>query len=135
MRVREFVGLGLACVMAVSGAAVADTGEAAGARTVNDAVYTKSQARDGKRLFRDNCQMCHDRKYFGPVLRAWDGRTVGMLFQTMSSTMPMDNPGALMREDYVNILAYILDENGYPDGEAELDFRGGVLDGIVIAQP
>jgi hypothetical protein len=79
--------------------------------------------------------MCHDRRYFEPVLRSWDGRTLGMLFETMSSTMPQTNPGMLPRSTYVDILAYILDENDYPDGESELDYRGGELDGIVIAQP
>lgn len=121
---------GASLVVALGAAA-----DAPSQRTVNDAVFTKDQARKGKRLYRQHCQMCHDRRYFEPVLRSWDGRTLGMLFETMSSTMPQTNPGMLPRSTYVDILAYILDENDYPDGESELDYRGGELDGIVIAQP
>lgn len=129
---RAVRGLIAGASLAVALGAAAD---APSPRTVNDAVFTKDQAREGKRLYRQHCQMCHDRRYFEPVLRSWDGRTLGMLFETMSSTMPQTNPGMLPRENYVDILAYILDENDYPDGESELDYRGGELDGIVIAQP
>jgi len=129
---RAVRGLIAGASLAVALGAAAD---APSQRTVNDAVFTKDQAREGKRLYRQHCQMCHDRRYFEPVLRSWDGRTLGMLFETMSSTMPQTNPGMLPRENYVDILAYILEENDYPDGESELDYRGGELDGIVIAQP
>jgi hypothetical protein len=47
--------------------------------------------------------------------------------------MPETNPGALPRKDYVDILAYILSLSRYPAGDAELDYKDGVLDEIVIS--
>ena len=44
---------------------------AADPRTVNDGVYTKEQAKIGEKLYADQCLLCHDKKYFRPVLKAW----------------------------------------------------------------
>jgi hypothetical protein len=34
--------------------------------------------------------------------------------------MPEDNPGGLSTNTYLDIMAYILDQNGFPAGEVEL---------------
>lgn len=102
-------------------------------RTINDAVYTNEQAKSGEKLYAENCLTCHDKKYFRPVLKAWDGQPLGLLYTVMSASMPESNPGALPRKDYVDILAYILSLNRYPAGESELDYKDGVLDDIVIS--
>ena len=102
-------------------------------RTTNDGIYTREQAKTGEQLYKDQCIACHDKKYFRPVFKAWDGRTLGLLFTVMSTSMPESNPGALPRRDYVDILAYILKLNRYKDGDGELDYRDGILDEITIA--
>jgi polar amino acid transport system substrate-binding protein len=101
-------------------------------RTINDAVYTDEQAEAGEKLYAQHCLTCHDKKYFRPVLKAWQGRPLGILYAVMSSSMPESNPGALPRKDYVDILAYILAQSRYPAGDAELDYENGVLDEILI---
>jgi mono/diheme cytochrome c family protein len=105
----------------------------AGPRTINDAVYTKAQAEAGERLYAEHCLTCHDKKYFRPVLKAWEGQPLAVLYTVMSVSMPESNPGALPRKDYVDILAYILSLNRYPAGESELDYKDGILDDIVIS--
>lgn len=102
-------------------------------RTINDGVYTEDQAEAGEELYAEHCLTCHDKKYFRPVLKAWEGQPLGVLYTVMSASMPETNPGALPRKDYVDILAYILSLSRYPSGDAELDYKDGALDEIAIS--
>jgi len=101
--------------------------------TVNDKVFTRDQAKNGEALYEVNCIACHDKKYFRPVLKAWEGQPLGVLFNVMSASMPQSNPGSLPDKDYVDILAYILSQSRYPSGETELSHENGALDEITIA--
>ena len=49
-------------------------------------------------------------------------------------TMPADNPGSLMLEEYTDVIAYILSENGFPTGDNELDPDNG-MEQISILPP
>ncbi len=119
--------------LAVISALLMFSAAAADPRTINDGVYTREQAKVGEALYATQCIACHDKKYFRPVFKAWDGRTLGLLYTVMSTSMPESNPGALPRKDYVDILAYILKLNRYKDGDTELNFENGMLDEITIA--
>jgi len=103
-------------------------------RTTNDAVYSKAQAKVGEQLYKDQCLICHDKKYFRPVFKAWDGQSLGVFNTVMSASMPESNPGALPQKDYVDILAYILSLNRYPAGDGDLSDKNGELSEITIAQ-
>ena len=102
-------------------------------RTVNDAVYSKAQAKVGEKLYADNCLLCHDTKYFRPVLKRWEGQSLSILFTVMSTSMPESNPGFMTEKEYVDILAYILSLSRYAPGETELDYKDGALDDIIVA--
>ncbi len=102
-------------------------------RTINDAIYSKAQAEIGAQLYKEHCLICHDKKYFRPVLKAWDGRSLEVFFTVMSASMPESNPGALLEKEYVDILAYILSLGRYPAGDTELDYKDGALNEITIA--
>jgi len=102
--------------------------------TINDKIYSKDQAKIGQKLYKDNCIACHDKKYFRPVLKAWDGQPLSVLFAVMSASMPESDPGSLPEKDYVDILAYILSLNRYPAGESALDYENGALNEITIAK-
>ncbi len=108
-------------------------GALADPRTINDGIYTDEQAKAGEKLYAQHCLTCHDKKYFRPVLKVWDGQPLGILYTIMSASMPESNPGALPRKEYVEILAYILSLNRYPSGDSELGYEDGVLDNISIA--
>ena len=103
-------------------------------RTTNDAVYYKAQAKVGEQLYKDHCLICHDKKYFRPIFKTWDGQSLGVLNTVMSASMPESNPGALPQQDYVDILAYVLSLNRYPAGDANLSDENGALNEITIAQ-
>jgi mono/diheme cytochrome c family protein len=101
--------------------------------TVNDGVYSKAQAAIGEKLYTDNCLLCHDKKYFRPVLKRWEGQSLTILFTVMSTSMPESNPGFMTEKEYVDILAYILSLSRYAPGESELDYKDGALDDITVA--
>jgi hypothetical protein len=62
----------------------------------------------------------------GESFRAiWGGRSVRELFDT-AKTMPPANPGSLTDATYTNIVAYILQVNGYAAGETPLTTGEGM---------
>lgn len=102
-------------------------------RTVNDAVYSKAQAKVGEKLYADHCILCHDKKYFRPVLKRWEGQPLSILFTVMSTSMPESNPGFLTEKESVDILAYILSLSRYAPGDTELDYQNSALNEITVA--
>jgi cytochrome c len=101
--------------------------------TTNDAIYSKEQAKVGEQLYKDHCLLCHDKKYFRPVFKTWEGKSLGMMNTVMNTSMPLSNPASLAMQDYVDILAYMLSLNRYPAGDQPLPNDNGVLDTISIA--
>jgi PQQ-dependent dehydrogenase (s-GDH family) len=84
--------------------------------------YTAAQAAAGRTAFNADCAVCHGNTLtngtMAPPLAgesfhsAWTGRSVRALFDA-AKTMPPANPGSLPDETYRNIVAYILQVNGY----------------------
>ena len=108
--------------------------QGAAAEDLNDAIYSGEQARVGRKLYERHCIQCHDRRYFGQVLRTWQGERLGDLFTVMRSLMPEPNPGSLTDREYLDITAYVLSLNRFPSGEQPLTTEA--LDRIkVIARP
>jgi len=122
---RIATGIALLC-LAASSAVSADS------RTVNDGVYTKAQAKTGEALYAKQCLLCHDKKYFRPILKRWEGQPINVLYTVMSTSMPESNPGFLSEKEYVDILAYILSLSRYVTGETELDYKDGTLDDLIV---
>jgi cytochrome c len=78
------------------------------------------QAR-GKALYVDKCSACHMENLQGtsetPPLTGdmfwmnWDTYSANNLVEQVRATMPEDNPGALERQQYIDIIAYVLRTN------------------------
>ena len=115
----------LAVLLPVS-AAMADP------RSVNDGVYTREQAKVGEKLYAEQCMICHNKKYFRPVLSRFEGQSLSILFTVMSTSMPESNPGFMTKKEYVDILAYILSLSRYARGDEELDYQDGALDEVMV---
>jgi cytochrome c len=111
---------------------IAVTAAAAEPRTVNDSIYTKAQAKAGEQLYADQCMLCHDKKYFRPVLKRSAGQSLSIMFAVMSTSMPESNPGFLSQKEYVDILAYILSLSRYAAGDEELSYQDGALNDVKI---
>jgi mono/diheme cytochrome c family protein len=92
----------------------------------SEGVYTAEQAGRGQNVYVSKCSECHDGGIMGPELwgrdfmSAWDGKNVRSLFDAVKGTMPADTPGSLSERDALDVVAYILQENGQPAGESPL---------------
>ena len=118
-------------------AAGAPATEAAADAPAPVAFYTEEQARRGQRAFRQVCSDCHYTSEFkGPVFTdVWARRTARDLYRELRRTMPDDNPGGLPRQTYVDVMAYILELNGYPAGSDELPPDDQVLGSFRLTPP
>ena len=100
--------------------------------TSNDGVYTKTQADRAKAQFAKMCAECHPFSEAAkkkpndvllgdlPFVKAWDGRTLGELVTTIVMTMPNDGSGEVTEPQGVDLVAFILQQNGYPAGTTPL---------------
>jgi mono/diheme cytochrome c family protein len=107
-------------LVALSGAARAGTW---------DGVYTDAQAIRGEVQFQQHCARCHGANLAGtfetpPLVGRfkpyWAGTTLDVLFDYISSAMPLDHPGSLSRAANADILAFLLKANDFPAGAKEL---------------
>lgn len=73
-----------------------------------------SQADLGRRWFAASCEECHavDDVTSADFKAKWGGRTAYDLFDQISRTMPEETPGSLPRRAYVDIIAYLMQQNG-----------------------
>jgi mono/diheme cytochrome c family protein len=111
-------------------------------RSVWDGVYTPDQSKRGEAAYAKSCASCHGSALTGgesapplaggDFLSNWNGLTVGDLYDRFRTTMPADRPGALKRDEYADILAYVLSMNQFPAGKTELERQTEVLKQIRI---
>src|SRR5690242_1743509 len=98
-----------------------------GSRTVLDGVYTDAQAQRGEAAYGMNCAKCHEGADVDgpplngdPFLDRWREDRLATLFTFIRTNMPRDTPGKLPEATYRDILAFLLQANGYKAGSAEL---------------
>ena len=113
---------------------IAGQGVLAQDQSVGDGVFTQAQVDAGQSVYDSTCKACHDMRFYRDILRSWTGQPLLYLWENILGTMPADNPGSLGYDEYTNVLAYILAEQGFPAGEATLDPDNG-MDAIKIAAP
>ena len=101
--------------------------------SIRSGVYSQSQARRGLIEYTRSCERCHGSDLTGnatdevPALVAdafmfhWGGRTVQGLHERIRKAMPADAPGTLEAAAYLDIVAYLLEANGFPPGSQDLD--------------
>lgn len=116
--------VGLASLSAAGEAAAQGSPEA---RTAREGVYTTAQANRGKRIYEQECALCHGPREFAGAafLRRWGNMPLGSLFVHIKNTMPQTAPGILTEAQTADVVSYVLQLNGYPTGSAELP---GALD-------
>jgi mono/diheme cytochrome c family protein len=102
--------------------------------SVFDGVFTAAQSARGEAQYLETCVRCHKEDLAGnlhkdvkplvgdPFLSEWASWTVGDLFEFLTTEMPPKRKDRLelSAENYADVLAYILEQNGFPAGEAEL---------------
>lgn len=103
-------------------------------KTVSDGVFTAEQAEAGQVVYDSQCKTCHNMRFYRDTLRSWNNQPLLYLWEAIMGTMPADNPGSLMFEEYTDVIAYILHEQGFPAGDTKLDPDNG-MDQISIKSP
>jgi cytochrome c len=100
-------------------------------------IYAEAQAERGRGLFREACAECHYSSEFRDqqFRFKWGRRTVRDLYREIVRNMPEDDPGGLPDRDYVDIVTYILQLNGFPAGNAELPADEDVMAGYPMTPP
>jgi alcohol dehydrogenase (cytochrome c) len=86
--------------------------------------FTAQQAAQGATAYADNCASCHGQNLnggeFASALKGsafdqnWRGKSTAALFNYISTYMPQASPGSLGRDVYVQLVAYLLAQNGVP---------------------
>jgi len=101
-------------------------------KTTRDRVYTREQAARGGKLYVKHCERCHDPdkipegKKPGPptvgpkFFEVWSDRTVGELFGSILNTMPSDGSAFLTPDQTVDLVARLMQLNGFPEGTTPL---------------
>jgi len=93
-------------------------------------VYSSAQAERGATVYTEACIACHGQDLGGNsnspglvgmgFMFLWEGRTLGSFFEKIKAEMPTDRPGQLPEQHYLDVVAYILEKNGFPAGNEEL---------------
>jgi mono/diheme cytochrome c family protein/ABC-type amino acid transport substrate-binding protein len=105
------------------------------------ALYTAAQADAGKQVFADKCALCHGKELEGrngPMLKgkmflsAEAHHTLGEIFTIVAQNMPATAPATLSHDEYVKIMAHILQTNGFPAGDKELEFDAAKKSNAVL---
>lgn len=104
--------------------------------------FTAAQVSAGKTAYNGNCAVCHGSTMtngtFGTPLAGeyfktkWGGLSLKAFFDKAMKTMPPAAPASLSPESYANIVAFILETNGYKAGAAPLPVSAEGLDSMTI---
>ncbi|RIH88548.1 c-type cytochrome [Calidithermus roseus] len=94
--------------------------------------YSQAQAQRGRSLALQQCAACHGPKLegrYGPPLAGprflarWGGRSAEELGRYIATRMPLGRAGSLESKQVLELIAYILQANGYPAGPKDLDSK------------
>ena len=113
-------------------------------KTVWSGIYTEEQATRGKEKAAAECSACHGANMvgdLGPTLTGndfighWYDAKLSELSLKITTTMPAAAPGSLKPEEYADVLAYLLQLNGFPAGTETLKVEpAAALDAVKITK-
>ena len=111
-------------------------------KKITDGVFTSDQALRGKSAFEGTCARCHNVALVGsergPAIKGptflshWEKDNLAGLFTKIRDTMPEGGPGTVSDELKIDILTYILQQNGFPAGREELKVDLSALEDIQV---
>ena len=93
------------------------------------ALFSSGQIERGEKVHNNVCSNCHATgEFVNPnFAEAWNDRPVFELFEQLRTTMPQDNPGSLSRQDYIDVVGYLLKLLGSEIGQQELPPEDSIL--------
>jgi len=86
------------------------------------ASYASEQASRGQQIYQATCARCHPPGQLdGETFEVgWNERRVFDLYSLITNTMPQDKPGSLRDDQYLDVIAYLLQRNHVPAGSVAL---------------
>ncbi len=105
--------------------------------SVKAGVYTEAQAVSGEAIYKGKCASCHTPGYFTDrdFYTNFASKPLWELFDAISDSMPEDNPGSLKKEEYAQVIAFVLKLNKFPAGTTELPTDKDALTAILMQKP
>lgn len=104
-----------------------------GKHPVNGA-FSAEQVSTGLELYTKHCSTCHGVTLAGgpamPALKGpafmagWNGRALSELFAFVRTSMPPGAGGSLKDQQYVDVITYLMQENGFEPGDETLPADG-----------
>jgi cytochrome c len=107
-------------------------------------LYNESQAARGALVYEQFCTSCHGAQLQGnpaaplagaPFQSLWmDGQhSLDDLYYIVRTQMPYNAPASLSKQQYVDVLAFVLKANGFAGGGAELPPQSAALRSMMLA--
>lgn len=134
----------LAVVTSIFAATAGRTVMAQAEKTAGSGVFTAEQATRGKEKATAECGACHGATLAGDLapalvgadfLKNWNGQKLSDLVTKVKTTMPAQAPDSLKAEEYADVIAYLLQANGFPAGSEALKIDPvASLDAVKIAK-
>ena len=109
-------GTGQTARLLLSGTALTLASLLGGAAQAQDYTTAEQVAR-GAAAYSAQCSTCHGQDIVGSIAGY---PNVALFYSFISSAMPASAPGSLPAQQYADITAYLLNENGYPIGTEDL---------------
>ena len=107
------------------------------------AVYSAAQAERGKKVVENHCTACHGDDLSGlegPALVGnsfmvkWEPLDLGALFKDIRDTMPTGAVSSVTDLEKLDAIAYLLQQNGYSEGDMELALNLDALARIPLSR-
>jgi quinoprotein glucose dehydrogenase len=124
--------------------AIPAVAQQAPAKRIWDGVFSSTQAVRGKEAFELSCARCHNVALTGsergPAIKGqtflshWEKDSLAGLFKKIRDTMPEGGSGTVKDEVKIDIVSYILQQNGFPAGGEELKLDLSSLEDIGLAK-
>lgn len=118
--------------------------QAAAAPADRPVSYSPEQVDRGKKIYDRECEDCHGGDLRGgmnggPPLRGLsfehkfaDGAPASAMYMFMFSMMPPNDPGRYSESEYADLMAYILNMNGFQEGGGALPSDVDALDHVIV---
>ena len=112
-------GLSFVCALLLAPTAAAD----------GTAFFSSSQVSQGRWEYSQKCAVCHGAQLQGggaPALKGrefvaqWNGKLLKSFYNYVHTNMPLGQGGELNSQEYADIVAYVLAQNGLPAGNEKL---------------
>jgi mono/diheme cytochrome c family protein len=139
MKIRPILAIGLFALAVTGPVAVAQSDTLGG-------VYTSAQAERGASIYAGSCASCHGADLVSSDAEApslsgfsftlnWADKTLAAKLERIRTTMPLNKPGSLEDQAYLDVIAHILAVNGYPAGDTELTPDSDLAEIMVVRKP